>query len=363
MLAMSTSLLWPSGAQASLTLHLVHESTSHVSARVAGVAVGISACTFVDPTRGVLDYSTTPATLRSHHRTLLTEIRYPSASPSSSATPIPQARSLARRGGYPMIVFAHGYDVTPDTYAALLDAWVRAGFVVVAPFFPDEKASAVTAQHGANTEGDLTNEPADLVFVTSQVLAASARLRPGCPILHGLIRSSQVALAGHSDGGDAVAMLAYDHGEDPQGVPFAKLHTSIDYQAVIVMAGAVASAQKYASEVGHPSLLMIQSAADTCNPIRQGAELYRDIRQPNKWFLELTTAHHLPPFDGVDQSAFGEVVAVSTRFLESSLHVAIPTPGLMTYANRNPSVARMYDSQMGPLLQGVPTLAEECGTT
>ena len=118
-----------------------------------------------------------------------------------------------------MIVFAHGYDVTPDTYAPLLDAWARAGFVVVAPFFPDEKASAVAAQHEANTEGDLANEPADLVFVTSQVLAASAQRRPGCPILHGLIRPSQVALAGHSDGGDAVAMLAFDHGKDPKAYP------------------------------------------------------------------------------------------------------------------------------------------------
>jgi pimeloyl-ACP methyl ester carboxylesterase len=262
-----------------------------------------------------------------------------------------------------MIVFAHGYDVTPDTYAPLLDAWTRAGFVVVAPFFPDEKASAVAAQHGANTEGDLANEPADLVFVTSQVLAASARRRPGCPILHGLIRPTQVALAGHSDGGDAVAMLAYDHGKDPQGVPFAQLQQSIHYGALIVMAGAVVPAQKYASEAGHPSLLLIQSATDTCNPIRQGAQLYRDIRQPNKWFLELTSAHHLPPFDGVDQSAFTAVAAVSTRFLESSLHVTTPTPSLMTYANRDPSVARMFDNQTGPVLSGVPTLAEECGTT
>jgi hypothetical protein len=336
---------------------------TQLAARTMGVTVGLSDCTFVDPTRGVLDYSTTPATLRSNHRTFLTEIRYPAASANTPATPILRARPLARLGGYPMIVFAHGYDVTPDTYAALLDAWVRAGFVVVSPFFPDEKASAIAAQHGANTEGDLTNEPADLVFVTSQVLAASAQLRPGCRILHGLIRPTQIAVAGHSDGADAVAMLAYDHGRDPQGIPLTQLHKNIDYQAVIVMAGAVVPAQKYASEVGHPSLLMIQSAADTCNPIRQGAQLYRDVRQPNKWFLELRTAHHLPPFDGVDQSAFSEVVAVSTRFLESSLHVAIPRPGLMTYANQHPSVARMYDSQMGPLLRGVPALAEECGTT
>ncbi|MDH2903872.1 MAG: hypothetical protein PXZ08_07980 [Actinomycetota bacterium] len=322
----------------------------------------MSACTFIDTTRGVLDYSTTPATLRSNHRTFLTEIRYPIAS-RDSASSVLGAAPLARRGGYPVIIFAHGYDVTPDTYAALLDSWVRAGFVVVAPYFPDEKASAVTAQHGADTEGDLANEPGDIVYVTSQVVVASARLRPGCPVLHGLIRPTEIALAGHSDGGDAVAMLAYGHGADPQGVAYTSLNATVRYQAVLILAGAEVPNQRYAAEKGHPSLLLIQSEADTCNPIRQGAQLYRDVRQPNKWFFELMTAHHLPPFDGVDHVAFRDVVAVTTHFLESSLHVSQPTPGLMAYANRHPSVARMFDSQRGPTLAGLPTLVEACGTT
>lgn len=362
-LSLFATTVVPSGAHASNPLHAVLAPTRHLSVRSLEVGVGVSDCTFIDTTRGVLDYSTTVPTLRSTHRTFLTEIRYPVALHEESATSMPGAPPLARRGGYPMIVFAHGYDVTPDTYSALLDSWVRAGFVVVAPFFPDEKASAITAQHGANTEGDLANEPADLVFVTSKVVADSAQSSPGCPVLHGLIRPSQIALAGHSDGGDAVAMLAYDHGQDPQGTPFTALNATIAYQAVLILAGAEVPTQRYAAEVGHPSFLMIQSAADACNPIRQGAQLYRDVRQPNKWFLELATAHHLPPFDGVDQVAFREVVAVSTHFLESSLHVSQTTPSLMVYANQHPSVARMYDSQMGPLLKGIPALAEVCGTT
>jgi len=115
-----------------------------------------------------------------------------------------------------MVVFAHGYDVTPDTYAALLDAWVRAGFVVVAPFFPDESASEVASQRGANTEGDLPNEAGDLTFVTRSVLQASANETTGCPIVSGLVEPSEIALAGHSDGAEVVGMLAYDHGDDPK---------------------------------------------------------------------------------------------------------------------------------------------------
>lgn len=355
----------PGRANASSKAYSVPTTTAprHVSANAAIPVVGVSSCTFIDATRNVMDYSTTPASQRSDHRTLLVEIRYPASSHHVTSSALPGAVPLARLGGYPLIVFAHGYDVTPDTYSALLDSWVRAGFVVVAPFFPDEKASAVTAQHGADTEGDLANEPADIVFVTSRVLAASAHSQPGCPVLHGLIRPSQVALAGHSDGADAIAMLAYDHARDPQGVAFTALNASINYRAVLVLAGAELPNQRYAAEIAHPSLLMIQSAADTCNPIAQGVQLFRDVRQPNKWFLELTTAHHLPPFNGTDQAAFHEVVAVSIQFLKTSLGVAEVTPGLMISANRNPTVARMLDSQSGPHLKGLPTLVEACGTT
>ncbi len=310
-----------------------------------------------------MDYSTTPASLRSNVRTLLTEIRYPPSSRAATTVSIPGATPLARPGGYPMIVFAHGYDVSPDIYSALLNSWVRAGFVVVAPFFPDEKASAVIAQHNANTEADLVNEPADIVFVTSRVLAASAHRVASCPVLSGLVRPSQIALAGHSDGGDAVAMLAYDHATDPQGIVYTALNTTFTYQAVLILAGAEIPNQRYAATIGHPSLLVVQSAADTCNPIAQGTQLYRDVNQPNKWFLELATAHHLPAFDGADQPAFREVVAVSTHFLESSLGISHVTPSLMIYANRDPSVARMLDDQRGPVLRGLSTLVEACGTT
>jgi len=46
---------------------------------------------------------------------------------------------------------------------------------------------------------------------------------------------------------------------------------------------------------------VVQSLADQCNPMRFGVQLYDGIHQSNKWFLELQTAHHLPPFDGVDR--------------------------------------------------------------
>ena len=74
-------------------------------------------------------------------RTLDTTVRYP-----------------ATGGSYPLIVFAHGFALTPVTYQALLSAWARAGYVVAAPWFPLEKANAPTALRSStsltNPEGD-----------------------------------------------------------------------------------------------------------------------------------------------------------------------------------------------------------------
>jgi predicted dienelactone hydrolase len=336
-------------------------SDAHLSTASSAVAVGVARCTFVDHTRPVLNYSTTPNTVLSTSRRLVTEVRYRAHDIVGGPRESVNANPVQRSGGYPMIVFAHGYDVTPDTYAALLDAWVRAGFVVVAPYFPDEQASAIAAQRGANTEGDLANEPADLSFVTKEILDASAAATSNCPIVKGLVRASEIALAGHSDGADAVAMLAYGHGTDPQGVKFTSLHSRIDYRAVVIMSGKEATAQPYAAETGRPSLLVIQSLADTCNPFVNSVKLYDRVHQSNKWFLELRIAHHLPPFNGTDRSDFRVVTTTSIGFLQVSLHVTTSPRSLVALGNQNPSLARMYASSRGPSLSNAPTLVESCG--
>lgn len=334
---------------------------AHPSTPAAPFGVGIARCTFVDHTRSVLSYSTTPYRVLSSSRTLVTEIRYPTSSLDGGTGERPGAPPVARSGGYPMIVFAHGYNVTPDTYAALLDAWVRAGFVVVAPFFPDESASAVAAQPRADTEDDLANEPGDLAFVTKSVLSASANETSNCPLVSGLVEPSEIALAGHSDGAVAVGMLAYDQGLNPQGVNYASLRTGIAYRAVIILSGAEDTAQSYAAEASRPDLFVAQSLLDQCNPFREGAHLYNNIHQSNKWFLELQTAHHLPPFDGVDAAAFGVVSATTIRFLQISLEGVTPSSSLRVLGNQRPAIARMYSGATGPSMKNAPKVREACG--
>jgi len=260
-----------------------------------------------------------------------------------------------------MIVFAHGYDVMPDTYRALLDSWTQAGFIVVAPIFPDENPVEVAAQGGANTEGDLSNEPADIAFVAKELLGASTGTLGSCPIVRSLVDANEVAFAGHSDGATAVGMLAYDHGVNPQGLNFAALRQGINVRAVVILAGSENTAQSYANEASRPALLVVQSVADRCNRFLNGVQLYDAVHQTNKWFFELRNAHHLPPFDGKDARVFKLVAAASTLFLQASLAPEASSPNLMSIANQQPALARMFDQERVPKLVHAPRFVESCG--
>ncbi|MGI8491752.1 MAG: chlorophyllase/cutinase-like alpha/beta fold protein, partial [Acidimicrobiales bacterium] len=95
-------------------------------------------------------------------------------------------------GRWPLVVFAHGFQVGPTPYLALLSSWAAAGFVVAAPEFPLTDATVA----GANLdESDIDNQPADVRFVISRLVGS------GSP-LPGVIDPSEVALAGHSDGAE-----------------------------------------------------------------------------------------------------------------------------------------------------------------
>lgn len=323
-------------------------------------SVGVTRCTFVDHTRSVPNFDTSPPSTLANVRRLVTEIRYPTLAPQVGVVETPGAQPAQQAGGFPMIVFAHGYDVTPDTYARLLDRWVKAGFIVAAPFFPDENKVEVAAQHGVNTEDDLWNEPADLAFVTRQILAASATPSPGCPVVSGLVRASALALAGHSDGATVVGMLSYAHGKDPYGVSYQTLRAGLDFRATIVMSGQEDGVDPYAPPAANPALLVIQSAADQCNLLARALKFYANIHQTNKWFLELRTAHHLPPFNGVDVRAFNVVVKASIRFLQITLGGSTPASGLVAYGNVNPPIARMFYGPVTPAVV-VPATLVSCG--
>ena len=106
---------------------------------------------------------------RPQPRPLVTVIRYPAVGDPSHVDGLDSPPATSS-GPFPLVVFGHGFNATPGIYARLLQAWARAGYVVAAPFFPLSNANAP----GGADEADIVNQPADMSFVITRILAASA---------------------------------------------------------------------------------------------------------------------------------------------------------------------------------------------
>jgi dienelactone hydrolase len=214
-------------------------------------------------------------------RALDTVVRYPAAGSS-----------------YPLIVFGHGYALTPATYARLLRAWTEAGYVVAAPVFPLEN----TAAPGGPNESDLINQPEDMSFVIARLLALNARTGS---VLFGKIDSSRIAIAGHSDGAETALAVAYDHRfRDPR------------VAAAVVLSGAALPGMGAFPQRG-PPLLAVQGTADPINAPSTSAGFFRLARRP-KFLLWLLGASHLPPYTE-QEPQLGIVEQATTAFLDHYL--------------------------------------------
>jgi fermentation-respiration switch protein FrsA (DUF1100 family) len=263
-------------------------------ARPSSFEVGLRVLRLVDTSRVVdlPDGTTEP-------RTLLTYVRYPALG-APSRTDVPDAPAARADGPFPLVIFGHGFDVTPQLYARLLQAWARAGYVVAAPVFPLENANAP----GGPDESDLTNQPADMRFVISRMLAASgASSGP----FAGLIDPTQIAVTGQSDGGDTALTIAYNPSfHDPR------------VGAAIILSGAeIPGVEGYAFRPGSPPLLATQGTADTVNPPAATNAFFEQARAP-KYLLSLLGAEHLPPYSD-QEPQLAVVERVTIAFLDGYL--------------------------------------------
>ncbi|MGI8558988.1 MAG: alpha/beta hydrolase family protein [Solirubrobacteraceae bacterium] len=228
-------------------------------------------------------------------RRLTTIVRFP----QQRANVRGSTRATSGGGPYPLIVFGHGFAVTPSPYSRLLDAWTRAGYVVAAPVFPLESAHAP----GGPDESDLDNQPGDMRFVISALLARSAASRGP---LRDLIDPTEIAVAGQSDGGETALAIAYDkHFRDSR------------VRAAVILSGAQIPGPDFTFPAGGPPLLATQGTADTVNPPSLTQAFYARAPRP-KYLLELYGASHLPPYT-TQQPELGIVERVGTAFLDRYL--------------------------------------------
>jgi len=285
-------------------------------------------------------------------RTLVTTIDYPSLV-NSATGPVSGAAPAYRYGPFPLLVFAPGYDLDPESYDPLIEAWVEAGFVVVSPSFPDTNPTAVAAAAAAGDpygtpEIDIVHEPHDVGFVLDQVAGDAGE---SGNLLHGLVDLSEVGLAGQSDGGTAVAALAY-------GANYAVSDLSVKIDAVAVLSGATMYDADYdTSDATAPPLLEVESATDTCNTPQAATALYNDIAAPAKYFLTLDQATHLAPYTGGTDSAL--VAGATTAFFELEL-LRKGSPALLQSTGTSAAVSSLVATTTAPSLAALPDNPDSC---
>ena len=257
-------------------------------------AVGLRMLTLLDSSRTIhLPNGTTEP------RTLTTYVRYPALG-APGRTDLPNAPAARADGPFPLVVFGHGFAVTPRPYARMLQSWARAGYVVAAPVFPLENANAP----GGPDESDLTNQPADMRFVISRMLAAAgASSGP----LAGLVNSRRIAVTGHSDGGDTALAVAFNRSfRDPR------------VSAAVILSGAeIPGVGGFTFPHGGPALLATQGTADTVNP-PSFTNAFFEVAQRPKYLLRLPGAEHLLPYSS-QQPQLAIVERVTLAFLDGYL--------------------------------------------
>ena len=218
-------------------------------------------------------------------------------------------------GPWPLVVFGHGFATTPFRYRRLLRAWAAAGYLVAAPRFPLGNADAP----GGPNESDIVNQPRDMSFVISQLLAANTS--QGSP-LSGLIDASRIAAAGQSDGAETAFATAYQRPWHDRRV-----------RAAVILSGAELG--QHSSVVSHTvPLLAVQGTADRINPPVYTLDLFHAVDRP-KFLLLLRHAGHLGPYT-VPGPRLAAVERVSVAFLDHYLRgrplsaiarAATPFPG------------------------------------
>jgi dienelactone hydrolase len=225
-------------------------------------------------------------------RVLVTYVRYP-------------ARG---RGPFPLIVFGHGFALTPQSYTPLLDTWARAGYVVAAPVFPVGNANAP----GGPDERDIVNQPGDMSFVVSRLTASTSPL-------HGLVDPKRIAFAGQSDGAETAFAASYDRRYFDRRV-----------DAAVILSGAAFPG--FTGPARSPPLLAVQGTSDPINSPSNTAAYYQLARRP-KFLLWLVGATHLPPYTTRDRWA-AVVDRATTAFLDHYLRGA-PLRPLLARGSRH----------------------------
>jgi dienelactone hydrolase len=213
-------------------------------------------------------------------------------------------------GPLPLVVFAHGWNSDPGVYAPLLTRWAQAGFLVAAPVFPDS-----TDLYPGSPVSDDADQALDISFVITSLLHNDA--------LH--VDPTRIAVAGHSDGGTDVALLALDPAyADPRVRAYLSLSSE--------MPSGIAP---YAVAPTSAALLVAVGSADEYGLYPLATQVFDTAEASSKVMVVEQGGDHLGSFVG-PTSAATDMREETTRFLELSLEPRPPTSADLAAALENP---------------------------
>ena len=201
-------------------------------------------------------------------------------------------------GPFPLVVFSHGYAVTPDFYAPMLERWAAAGYVVAAPTYP-----ILSGAPGGASHVDYEQTFTDTSFVITQVLGLDRNDAIGA-----LGDPSRIAATGHSDG----EVIAF-------GVGFLECCRDPRVGSVIAMAGNLENANNpHVRDTGTP-ILHVMETGDEYDPYPASIAWDRTNLTAPRWMLTLEGATHVPPYQVPGDRHFELLATAVVDFLDGTL--------------------------------------------
>ena len=197
-------------------------------------------------------------------------------------------------GGFPLVLFSHGLQGSPEHYEPSLRTVAAAGFVVAAPEYP-----YTSDRTGEYNPVDLVNQPADASAVITAVLTLNTTA--GDP-LAGRIDPNRIAAMGHSAGGYTTMGL---------------LSSFRDHRLRAAVILAAASLGGTYTDPAVP-VLFVHGEADSVVPYVQGRAAYDHLPWP-KAFLTIIDGGHTDFLDR-DSRAATAVTQTVVDFLRAMLY-------------------------------------------
>jgi predicted dienelactone hydrolase len=234
---------------------------------------GVTTMTFEDASRPTMANGTFPG---SPTRVLVTEIWYPTAAGAEGPGDGLRDATLAQEGApYPFVVYAHGLGGSHTSGTYLATHLASHGYVVAAPDFPLTRMSAP----GGSTAVDVAEQPGDVRFLNSQLLALSA---DPASRLFGGVDLQRIGIMGYSTGGLTAYMVAF--------------HPTLRDARVRAAASLAGNAcfltHSFFGATSVP-LLMVQGDLDAVLPYAANSLFAYELANAPKWLVTITGGTHL----------------------------------------------------------------------